>query len=91
MKSTSIRSHSSTMVIAILGAISIVLGVQLVTNRSEAEPRKTPVAKPAKTASMVMQTTGRGRLEDHPPGVVDGVRFEGRFVIWGMSRGLLHE
>lgn len=32
-----------------------------------------------------MQFGGRGRLEAHPPGVVDGARFEGRFVIFAMS------
>lgn len=32
-----------------------------------------------------MQFGGRGRLEEHPPGVVDGARFEGRFVIFAMS------
>ncbi len=34
---------------------------------------------------LVMQFGGRGRLEEHPPGVVDGARFEGRFVIWALS------
>jgi hypothetical protein len=32
-----------------------------------------------------MQIAGRGRLEAHPPGVVDGARFEGRFVIYSMN------
>lgn len=36
---------------------------------------------------LVMQFAGRGRLEGHPPGEVDGARFEGRFVIWAMSDG----
>lgn len=32
-----------------------------------------------------MQFGGRGRLEEHPPGVVDGARFEGRFVIFALA------
>lgn len=32
---------------------------------------------------LVLQVAGRGRLEGHPPGNVDGARFEGRFVIFG--------
>ncbi len=32
-----------------------------------------------------MQFGGRGRLEGHPPGEVDGARFEGRFVIFALS------
>lgn len=32
---------------------------------------------------LVLQLAGRGRLEGHPPGNVDGARFEGRFVIFG--------
>lgn len=85
MSTTQLQSRRSLLAIVILGAIAIALGLQLVATRSDAGPRVAPVAKPAKTSSMVMQTTGRGRLEEHPPGVVDGVRFEGRFVIWGMS------
>jgi hypothetical protein len=34
---------------------------------------------------LAMQLGGRGRLEGHPPGDVDGARFEGRFVIFAMS------
>lgn len=34
---------------------------------------------------LAMQFAGRGRLEGHPPGDVDGVRFEGRFVIYAMN------
>jgi hypothetical protein len=34
---------------------------------------------------LVMQFGGRGRLEGHPPGEVDGARFEGRFVIFALS------
>lgn len=36
-------------------------------------------------ARMAMQFAGRGRLEGHPPGELDGVRFEGRFVIYSMT------
>lgn len=36
-------------------------------------------------ARLAMQIAGRGRLEDHPPGVVDGARFEGRFVIYSLN------
>lgn len=32
-----------------------------------------------------MQFGGRGRLEGHPPGEVDGARFEGRFVIFALA------
>lgn len=32
-----------------------------------------------------MQIGGRGRLEGHPPGEVDGARFEGRFVIFALA------
>lgn len=34
---------------------------------------------------LAMQIAGRGRLEGHPPGEVDGARFEGRFVIWALT------
>ena len=34
---------------------------------------------------MAMQVAGRGRLEGHPPGQVDGARFEGRFVIYALT------
>lgn len=37
------------------------------------------------SARLAMHYTGRGRLEGHPPGEVDGVRFEGRFVIYGIT------
>ncbi|MEU0266786.1 hypothetical protein [Nocardioides sp. NPDC006303] len=33
---------------------------------------------------LAMQLAGRGRLEGHPPGDVDGARFEGRFVVFGL-------
>lgn len=33
---------------------------------------------------LALQIAGRGRLEGHPPGDVDGARFEGRFVIYSM-------
>lgn len=32
-----------------------------------------------------MQVVGIGRMESHPPGVVDGTRFEGRFVIYALN------
>src|SRR5262245_15856461 len=32
-----------------------------------------------------MQIAGRGRLEAHPPGIVDGARFEGRFVVYSVT------
>src|SRR5687767_11827388 len=31
--------------------------------------------EPSRTASLAMQFAGRGRLEGHPPGDVDGARF----------------
>jgi hypothetical protein len=34
---------------------------------------------------MALQVAGRGRLEGHPPGEVDGARFEGRFVIYALT------
>jgi hypothetical protein len=34
---------------------------------------------------LALQIAGRGRLEGHPPGQVDGARFEGRFVIFAMT------
>jgi hypothetical protein len=34
---------------------------------------------------MALQIAGRGRLEGHPPGEVDGARFEGRFVIYALT------
>lgn len=37
------------------------------------------------TTRLAMQIAGRGRLEGHPPGKVDGVRFEGRFVIYSLA------
>lgn len=37
------------------------------------------------TSRLAMQIAGRGRLEAHPPGVVEGVRFEGRFVIYALT------
>ncbi len=40
---------------------------------------------PSGNAKLSMQFAGRGRLEGHPPGNVDGVRFEGRFVIYSMN------
>lgn len=36
------------------------------------------------TTRLALQIAGRGRLEGHPPGEVDGARFEGRFVIYSM-------
>lgn len=36
-------------------------------------------------SNLTMQIAGQGRLENHPPGILDGARFEGRFVIWGLS------
>lgn len=36
-------------------------------------------------ARLAINFVGRGRLEGHPPGDLDGVRFEGRFVIYGMT------
>ncbi len=41
----------------------------------------------ASTTRMALQVAGRGRLEGHPPGEVDGARFEGRFVIYSMYGG----
>lgn len=37
------------------------------------------------TIRMGMQMAGRGRLEGHPPGEIDGARFEGRFVIYSVT------
>jgi hypothetical protein len=37
------------------------------------------------TTRLAMQIAGRGRLEGHPPGEVDGARFEGRFVIYALA------
>lgn len=37
------------------------------------------------TTRLAMQVAGRGRLEGHPPGEVDGARFEGRFVIYALA------
>lgn len=37
------------------------------------------------SVSLAMQVAGRGRNESSPSGAVEGVRFEGRFVIWGMT------
>lgn len=37
------------------------------------------------SSTLAMQIAGRGRLEGHPPGNLDGARFEGRFVIWGLT------
>lgn len=37
------------------------------------------------SVSLALQIAGQGRLEGHPPGELDGARFEGRFVIWGMT------
>ncbi len=37
------------------------------------------------TTRLAMQIAGRGRLEGHPPGQVDGARFEGRFVIYALA------
>jgi hypothetical protein len=37
------------------------------------------------SARLALQFAGRGRLEGHPPGDIDGARFEGRFVIYGMT------
>lgn len=37
------------------------------------------------TTRLALQIAGRGRLEGHPPGEVDGVRFEGRFVIYAVA------
>lgn len=34
---------------------------------------------------LALQIAGRGRLEGHPPGELDGVRFEGRFVIYALA------
>ena len=34
---------------------------------------------------LAIQVVGIGRMEAHPPGVVDGTRFEGRFVIYAMN------
>jgi hypothetical protein len=34
---------------------------------------------------LALQIAGKGRLEAHPPGVVEGVRFEGRFVIYALT------
>jgi hypothetical protein len=42
-------------------------------------------ASRSNAGSMVMQFAGRGFLEDHPPGDVDGTRFEGRFVVLGLT------
>lgn len=39
------------------------------------------------SSRLALQIAGRGRLEAHPPGVVDGVRFEGRFVIYAITGG----
>jgi len=36
-------------------------------------------------ARLAMQVTGRGRMEEHPPGKPDGARYEGRFVIYAMA------
>jgi hypothetical protein len=36
-------------------------------------------------SQFVIQHAGQGRLEAHPPGDLDGARFEGRFVFWGVS------
>lgn len=36
------------------------------------------------TIRLALQIAGQGRLEGHPPGNVDGARFEGRFVIYSM-------
>jgi hypothetical protein len=44
-------------------------------------------SKSARTASLAMQIAGQGRVEEHPPGQLDGARFEGRFVIWAMNGG----
>lgn len=35
--------------------------------------------------AFAMQFAGQGRMEDHPPGLLDNARFEGRFVVWGMD------
>ncbi len=42
-----------------------------------------PMTSP--TTRLALQIAGRGRLEGHPPGEVDGVRFEGRFVIYALA------
>lgn len=34
---------------------------------------------------LAIQVVGIGRMEEHPPGEVDGTRFEGRFVIYAMN------
>lgn len=36
-------------------------------------------------AGVAIQIAGQGRIEEHPPGVLDGVRFEGRFSIFGID------
>lgn len=36
-------------------------------------------------ARLAMNFAGRGRIEGHPPGELDGVRFEGRFVVYGLT------
>ena len=64
------------------------LGLGATIRRLLGEPRVAEAAGPAtksRTASLAMQFAGRGRLEGHPPGELDGVRFEGRFVIFAMT------
>jgi hypothetical protein len=57
------------------------------TADAQSSVRGTRRVTAAPAGQMVMQTAGRGHMEAHPPGHVDGTRFEGRFVIFGMIDG----